>query len=97
MALRRITPDIFYYKTRAGRGIDFITERQGTDPVLIQVCESMAVQQTRKREITAIAEAMAELRLPQGTIVTRNEKEQIQVDPGTIDVVPAWRFLLNSK
>ena len=65
--------------------------------MLIQVCESMAVQQTRKREITAIAEAMAELRLPQGTIVTRNEKEQIQVDPGTIDVVPAWRFLLNSK
>lgn len=48
-------------------------------------------------QITALAKAMAELKLPQGTIVTRNEEEQIQIDPGPIDVVPAWGFLLNSK
>jgi hypothetical protein len=55
----------------------------------------MADQQTRKRETNALAEAMTELKLSQGIIVTRNEEEQIQVDSGKIDVVPAWRFLLN--
>jgi hypothetical protein len=94
-ALRRITPDIFYYKTKAGREVDFIAGRQGPSRMLVQVCESMADQQTRKRETTALAEAMTELKLSQGTIVTRNEDEQIQVEAGKIDVVPAWRFLLN--
>jgi hypothetical protein len=94
-ALRRVTPDIFYYKTKAGREVDFIAGRQGVSRLLVQVCESMADQQTRKRETTALAEAMTELKLSQGIIVTRNEEEQIQVDPGKIDVVPVWRFLLN--
>lgn len=49
----------------------------------------------RKREITSLAEAMAELKLAQSTIVTRSEEEQIQVESGKIDVVPAWHFLLN--
>jgi uncharacterized protein len=27
-ALRQVTPDIFYYKTKTGRGVDFIAGRQ---------------------------------------------------------------------
>jgi uncharacterized protein len=30
-----------------------------------------------------------------GTIVTRNESEQIDGEAGTIEVVPVWRFLLD--
>ncbi len=93
--LRRTTPDIFYYKTRGGREVDFIAGGQGPSRMLVQVCESLAAERTRKREIAALAEAMAELELPQGTIVTRNEEEVIEVDSGKIEVVPAWRFLLN--
>ncbi|MDI9570762.1 MAG: hypothetical protein QM278_08570 [Pseudomonadota bacterium] len=37
---------------------------------------------------------MAELDLKIGTIVTRNEDERFEVGGGTIEVVPAWRFLL---
>lgn len=94
-ALRRITPDIFYYKTKAGREVDFLAGRQGTTRMLMQVCESMADQQTRKRECAALAEAMLEMELSQGTIVTRHGEDQMQMDSGKIDIVPAWRFLLN--
>jgi predicted AAA+ superfamily ATPase len=93
-ALRRVTPRISY-KTRAGREVDFIALRQDRSRLLVQVCESLAEPQTRKRETTALAEAMAELKLDAGTIVTRGEEEQIQIESGTIDVVPVWRFLLN--
>jgi len=96
-ALRRVTPNICYYKTKAGREVDFIAVQQASPHMLVQVCESMADQQTRKREITALAEAMTELKLSKGIIVTRNEEEQIQVDAGIIDVLPAWRFLLNME
>ncbi len=94
-ALRRVTPDIFYYKTKAGREVDFVAGRENPSRILVQVCESIADERTRKRETSALAEAMTELGLSQGIIVTRNAEERIQVGSGTINVVPAWRFLLN--
>lgn len=46
----------------------------------------MADPQTRKREITALNEAMTELNLSKGAIVIHGEDEQIQVEPGKINV-----------
>ncbi len=94
MALRRKTSDIFYFKTQTGREVDFIAGRQGQPRLLVQVCETLAEPKTRKREITALAEAMKEQGLAQGVIVTCNEEEQVLVDAGTITVIPAWKFLL---
>ena len=94
-ALRRLYPEIYYYKTKIGREIDFIVLMQDRTRILVQVCESLAAPQTRKRETTALSEAMAELGLKTGTIVTRNEDERIEDEAGTIRVVPAWRFLLD--
>jgi len=94
-ALRRVHPEIYYYKTKAGREVDFIVPRRGRTPSLVQVSESLAEPRTRKRETAALSEAMAELGVQTGTLVTRNEDERIDVEAGTIDVVPAWRFLLD--
>jgi uncharacterized protein len=93
-ALRRITTDIFYYRTKNGREVDFIILKQDRSKELIQVCESMNDHNTRKREISAMTEAMSELKLSEGTIVTRNDDEEITLDHGKILVMPAWRFLL---
>jgi len=93
-ALRRLYPEIYYYKTRTGREVDFIVPTRARPRMLVQVCESLAEPQTRKREIAALSEAMAELGLKTGTVVTRNEDERMDVEAGTIEVVPAWRFLL---
>ncbi len=100
IALRRVTPDIFYYKSKTGKEVDFIAlmpalGSQGRSRMLVQVCESLTSPQTRKREIAALSEAMADLDLKEGTIITRGEDEKIQLDSGTIHVVPAWRFLFS--
>jgi len=94
IALRRLYPDIYYYRTRGNREVDFVIPAGGAARLLVQECESMADPQTRKREVTALREAMTEMSLTAATIVTRNEEEKIVVDGGTIDVVPAWRYLL---
>ena len=94
-ALRRVSPEIYYCKTKGGLEVDFIAQMRNRSRLLVQVCESMAEPQTRKREVTALGEAMVELGLKTGTIVTRNEEEKIKVDGGEIEVVPVWRFLLN--
>jgi predicted AAA+ superfamily ATPase len=95
MALRRCYTDIYYYKTRSGREVDFIIPMTNLSKMLVQVCESLVEPQTRKRETAGLNEAMAELGIKTGTIVTRNEYEQIIVENGNIEVVPIWRFLLD--
>ncbi len=94
-AFRRVTPGIFYYKTKSGREVDFLVQMQARSPVLVQVCESIAEPKTRKREVSALSEAMAEQGLKSGTIVTRNQEDEITVDAGKIKIEPAWRFLLS--
>ena len=94
-ALRRLHPEIYYYKTKTGREVDFIVPVRGQARILVQVCESLAEPQARKRETVALGEAMVELGLKTGMIVTRNEDERIDSGGGTIEVVPAWRFLLD--
>lgn len=95
VALRRMSPAIYYYKTRSGREVDFVVPARGQPRMLIQSCESLAEPQTRKRETAALNEAMSELGLKTATIVTRNEHGRIDSGAGGIDVIPAWRFLLD--
>lgn len=95
--LRRIHPEIYYYKTKTSKEVDFIVAPRGRSRILVQVCESLADPQTRKREMVALGEAMMELRLKTGTIVTRNEEETIATERGEVRVIPAWRFLLEES
>jgi len=95
MALRRIHPEVYYYKTASGREIDFIVPVRNRPNLLVQACESLAEPKTKKREVAALSEAMGEMGIKTGTIVTRNEQEQIDLDGGSIQVVPAWRFLID--
>lgn len=94
-ALRRIYLNIYYYKTKNGREVDFIVQLRDGSMMLFQVCESMVDLKTRKRELTALEEAMAELGLTIGTLITRSEEEQVDIGFGKINVVPIWRFLLS--
>ncbi|NLV39699.1 MAG: ATP-binding protein [Candidatus Hydrogenedentes bacterium] len=94
VALRRLHPTLHYYKTKTGREVDFVVPGRGGARALVQVCESLAEEETRKREVTALEEAMSELGLEEGTIVTRSEEEGIRGGAGRIRVVPAWHFLL---
>lgn len=96
-ALRRRFQEIYYYKTKAAREVDFVVPRQNDSPLLIQVCESLADTGTRKREIRALTEAMAELDLQHGTIVTREETDHIKENGIEINVMSVWRFLLENE
>ncbi|MDD2709069.1 MAG: ATP-binding protein [Verrucomicrobiae bacterium] len=95
VALRRVYPEIYYHKTKMGREVDFIVPLRDGSRLLIQVCESLADPQTRKREVTALSEAMIECGGKSGMIVTRNETERIDTRDGMIEVTPIWRFLLD--
>jgi predicted AAA+ superfamily ATPase len=92
--LRHAFPDVFYGKTKTGREVDFVVPVRTGSPMLVQSCESLSDPQTRKRELSALSDAMRELGCKTGTIVTRGEDERIETDSGSVRVVPAWKFLL---
>nr|WP_281720570.1 ATP-binding protein [Nitrosomonas nitrosa] len=101
-ALRRVTPEIFYHKTKTGREVDLVAllpsvPGQEQAVMLIQVCASLADPRVKQSEVRSLSEAMVELAVAEGTIVTWRTDETITVGFGTIQVVPVWRFLLEME
>jgi hypothetical protein len=100
--LRRVTPEIFYFKTKTDREVDLVAllpsvPGQKRTILLVQVCASLADHRVRQSEIRSLSEAMVELAVAEGTIVTWRTDETIPVGFGTIQVVPVWRFLLEME
>ena len=94
LGLRRRYPQVFYYRTKSGREIDFIVQNADRTRKLIQVCDNLNLPSTRARELQALEEAMTERKTSEGFIITRSQSETIKVSAGKIFVVPAWKFLL---
>ncbi len=101
--LRHETDQIYYGKTKSGKEIDFITVSR-TETVedrmavsLYQVCYEMGETETRERETTALWEAMEEYGIDSSVIITSNTEESLERGAYRIEVVPAWRFLLESQ
>ncbi|WP_234702953.1 ATP-binding protein [Oleidesulfovibrio alaskensis] len=101
-ALRRMTPEIFYHKTKMGREVDLVallptSPGQERAVMLVQVCASLADPRVKQSEVRSLSEAMVELAVAKGTIVTWRTNETIHVGFGTIRVVPIWQFLLEME
>ena len=100
--LRRVTTEIFYHRTKTGREVDLVAllptvPGQERAILLIQVCASLADPRVRQSEVRSLSEAMVELAVAEGTIVTWRTDETIPVGFGNIQVVPVWRFLLEME
>lgn len=84
---------LYYYMTSGGREVDFFHLANGCK-TLIQVSLSLQNEKTRRRELEALQEAMGELEVEKGWIVTLNEDELIETPEGKIVSLPIWKFLL---
>ena len=83
LQLRRLYgEDIYYYKTKKGKEVDFYLPKK---KMFIQVCQSLADPETREREKQALSEAMEEVKGSSGFIITEDEKDTA--------VVPVYEWL----
>jgi len=94
--LRHHQPDIYYYHTESNQQIDFLTVNSAGEIALYQSSLTLADPETKTREVNALRQAMSELNVNYAVIITLDEEEQITVDEGVIDCIPAWRFLLHA-
>ena len=93
--LRRQSSKVFYYKTNEGKEVDFVVIANDLKTHLFQACVTLRDINTKRREVEALTQAMAELKLTKGTIITFDEEEDLITENGTVKIIPCWKFFLN--
>jgi len=92
MHLRRQGIRAEYYAPPEGGEVDFVVPAAGNrGRRLIQVCWSLGDPATRRREMGRLRNAMTQLRLRRGTVVTWLDEDS---PGGGIEIIPAWKWLL---
>lgn len=87
------TYELFYYRTRNDREVDFVCRKGTSVHELIQVCYDMSGRTTRKRELDAIVEAAGELHNKNLAVITWDQEETVVQDGYTIRVVPIRKWV----
>lgn len=85
--------DLFYYRTRNDREVDFLCRRGHAVEQLIQVCYDISNDKTLKREITALTEASYELKCNSLLLITWDHEEVMNHKGSEIHFIPAWKWL----
>ncbi|NMC51178.1 ATP-binding protein [Candidatus Kuenenbacteria bacterium] len=85
--------DMFYYKTRNDREVDFVVKNGAEVTELIQVCYESLSSDVEQRETKALFEASGELKVKKLTVLTWDEKKEVEKDGATIHFKPLWEWL----
>ena len=93
LELRRRHKEIFYYKTADDLEVDFLVREDSKVALLIQVTESLKDPKTRQREYKALLNAMKELHVEKGLILTEEEESEDSECP-EIAVEAIYQWLL---
>ncbi len=86
--------NLFYYKTRNGREVDFILKKGEKNIELIQAAYQIGGE-TENREIKALLEASGELKTEKMTIITWGEEKHLRKGERIIDFIPLWKWLIS--
>lgn len=85
--------DLFYYKTRNEREVDFVLKQGIEITELIQVCYETSNYESEQRETKALIEAGEELNVKNLIVITWNEKREIKKAEGIIRFYPLLEWL----
>ncbi len=88
--LKRKNFEVYYYTDK--NECDFVIKNGTKVNEVIQVCYSLD-KESREREIKGLLEAMEKFKLKEGTIITKEQTEEISVGDKKIKVLPAFKWL----
>ena len=98
LELQRRNKELYYWKSKKGREIDFIVKEGLNITEAIQVCFSVEDERTRQRELQALKGVKDELKAGRLTLITDDEESTVPVEfpsgQGEINIIPLWKWLL---
>jgi predicted AAA+ superfamily ATPase len=89
--LKRLGKEVFYYRQKGE--CDFIIATGGKVEMAVQVCYDLNADNL-PREENGLLEALNELGLSEGTILTFGQKDELQREGKTIWIIPVWEWIM---
>jgi len=91
--LRRKYKEIFYFQKN--KECDFVMKDREKVVQAMQVCYEFN-DENQDREIKGLLEAMKELKLKEGLILTYNQEDEFEIEKKKIILKPVWKWLLEN-
>lgn len=99
LELKRQNKEIYFHKQK--KECDFVLRDGYKVSTAIQVCVSLKNNETKKREIEGLLEALVAYDLDEGLIITEDETDLIKIDfqskQRKIMVLPCWKWLMENS
>jgi predicted AAA+ superfamily ATPase len=86
--------DLFYYKAKNGKEVDFVVKQGPKAERLIQVCYNTSDPKTKEREIKALSDASDELNCKNLEIISWDYEAEEKYEGKIIKFIPLWKWLL---
>jgi len=86
--------DLFYYRTRNDREVDFVVKKGLEVTELMQVCYDLTNLDVEQREAKALTEASQELNVSNLTVLTWDDEREVEKNGKTVKFKPLWKWLL---
>ncbi len=93
--LRKQYKDVWFYKTKKKHEVDFCIQHDKIQ--LFQISYNIEDKKTLNREIRSLVDASSELNTDQLFLLTYNTFDTITKDNTTIEILPVWHWLINTK
>jgi predicted AAA+ superfamily ATPase len=90
----KINRELFYYKTRNDKEVDFVIKKGHVVTELIQVCYETINADVEQRETRALFEASEELKVNKLMVLTWDEKREVEKDGLKVEFKPLHEWLL---
>lgn len=92
--LKRRQRDLYYYRDKSGKEVDFVIREERKVKECIQVSYDVEEEKTFKRETGNLLKAMDEFKLKKGILVTGNKEDKMEISGKTVEFIPLWKWLL---
>lgn len=94
LQLKRKDADIYYWKSKQGREVDFVVKKGLKIEAAVQVSLSLSDPKVKNREIQALIDAKAELKPIRFLIITEDEEGIEKIGNTKVEIIPLWKWLL---
>lgn len=94
LELKRRNKEIYYWKSKKGKEVDFLIKKGLNIEEAIQVSYNLNYKKTLDREIESLMIAKDEFKIKHLSIITEDEEAEKEMGDVKIKIIPLWKWLL---
>ena len=94
LELKRRNKEIYYWKSKKGKEVDFLIKKGLNIEEAIQVSYNLNDKKTLEREIESLLIAKDEFKIEHLSIITEDEEMEKEIEGVKIKIIPLWKWLL---